>query len=360
MALGRRAGALLNAVLVVASVALSLAAVELYLAWDNWRPRFEHTTLEFGAERFRVMEPARALRDFHNTAAVLGDSFTHGAACGGERNYPGHLGRLVREHGDPYRVVNLGVSGADPFMYLSLLEGLRASGQEPSFVVVTLYANDIEFSCSLCAFLERIRGEHSFSAEELARLESFCRARCTAATEVLGMAGTGHYGALRRLHTWLLTKFYVYGLLRDTLARVTMALGVNVGWGRAAYPPLWQDHRSLEFRLVKFALAGIRDALGGPGTRRMTVVIYPDVQDLRKDNVYVGIYHGVEEHLSAVLGVPVASGYAAFLGNAEAKPNMSYSLTDNHPSCKAHELFAKWVFTRMESDRAPLLRTGGR
>src|SRR5262245_19467421 len=124
MPLGRRAGAFVNAALVLASVALTLAAVELYLVWDNWRPRFEHTTLEFGAERFRVMEPPQALRDFHGTAAVLGDSFTHGAACGRERSYPGQLDSLVRQHGERYRVVNLGVSGADPFMYLSLLEGL--------------------------------------------------------------------------------------------------------------------------------------------------------------------------------------------------------------------------------------------
>ena len=28
--------------------------------------------------------------------------------------------------------------------------------------------------------------------------------------------------------------------------------------------------------------------------------------------------------------------------------NMSYSLVDHHPSCKAHELFAKGVYLRMQ------------
>ena len=40
-------------------------------------------------------------------------------------------------------------------------------------------------------------------------------------------------------------------------------IGNNV-WGRAAYPPLWQNHQSLEFRLVKLALGGIRDRCAAP------------------------------------------------------------------------------------------------
>ena len=360
MSLGRRAGALVNTLLVVASAVVCLAAIELFLIWDNWRPRFDHTTLEFGGHKFRVLEPAEALRDLRNTAAVLGDSFTHGAACGAERNYPGHLGRLVRQHGDPYRVVNLGVSGADPFMYLQLVEGLLASGRSPSFLVVTLYANDIEVSCSVCGFLERVRNDPAFSAEEIARLETFCRARCAKLDDTT-MVGTEHFSLVRRAHTWLYTKLYVYGLLRDTLARLAMRVGINVGWGRAAYPPLWQNHQSLEFRLVKLARGGIRDALRRAGDGRMMVVIYPDVQNIRKDNVYFSIYQGVEEDLSKSLGVPVSSGYPAFLDQAEARQNMPYSLTDNHPSCKAHELFARWVFVqfeRLNRNNPPLRLTG--
>ncbi|MFL6573782.1 MAG: SGNH/GDSL hydrolase family protein, partial [Burkholderiales bacterium] len=281
----RRSGTLVNTLLVLASLVLSLAAFELFLVWDNWRPYFEHTTLQFGGQKFGLMERAEDLRDLHDAAVIVGDSFTHGQACGAERNYPGTLGRLLRAHGDPYRVVNLGVSGADPFLYLQLVEGLAASGRRPSYVVVTLYANDIEVSCPACRFVERLRHDPSFSPAQIARLESFCRERCWK-TDTLTMIGTAHFGALRRFHTWLYHKLYVYSLLRETLARLAMQLGVNVGWGRAAYPPLWQDHQGLEFRLVKFALAGIRDAMGGAGASRMMVVIYPDVQNIDRENAY--------------------------------------------------------------------------
>lgn len=348
MSLSRRTGAVVNSLLVLGSVVLSLAVFELFLAWDNWRPRFEHATLEVGGQKFRVLERSEALRDFRNTAAVVGDSFTDGAACGSERNYPGHLARLVRQNGDPRRVVNLGVSGADPFIYLQLVEGLLATGRIPSFVIVTLYANDIEFSCSVCGFLDRIRNDPSFSAAEITRLESLCRGNCATAHDS-PVGGAGHFSLARRIHTWLYTNFYVYGLLRETLAGLALRLGINkLGWGRTAYPPLWRNADSLEFRLMKFALAGIRDALGGSEAARMMVVIYPDVQNIGKENVYFGIYQEVEARLSRSLGVPVSSGYPAFLSSADAKPNMPYSLTDTHPSCKAHEIFAKWVFVRFE------------
>ncbi|MFL6566121.1 MAG: hypothetical protein ACJ8G5_14395, partial [Burkholderiales bacterium] len=197
-------------------------------------------------------------------------------------------------------------------------------------------------------------------AADIARLESLCHARC-ASVEASSTIGTGHFSPIRRFHTWLYHRFYVYGLLRETLARLAMQLGVKVGWGRAAYPALWQDHQGLEFRLVKFALAGIRDAVGGAGAAPMMVVIYPDVQNIGRENAYYGIYQDVEKDLARALGVPVRSGYAAFLDNPEAKRDMPYSLTDNHPSCKAHQLFARWVFTEFEQATGKgLVRVTGR
>ena len=52
------------------------------------------------------------------------------------------------------------------------------------------------------------------------------------------------------------------------------------------------------------------------------------------------------EMLSGELNIPVHSGYEAFLGNTKSNRNMSFSLTDSHPSCDAHEIFGKWVFRK--------------
>lgn len=328
-----------NGLLALASALLALVAFELFLVWDNRRPQIEPTRLELGGRQFRFFERPAALADLRGAAVVIGDSFTAGEACGDGRSYPSQLDRLARESGYPQRFVNLGVPGADPFMYLLVVEGLIATGRAPAAAIVTLYNNDIELTCSACSYVGRIRRDARFSAEELARLEAFCAA-CTAT----GNAPGGHHGALRRAHGWLWKNVYVYALFRDAFVRLTMQFGGSIGFGRTAYPALWRDHAGLEFKLLEFALAETRDALRAAGAARPLVVIYPDVQNIRKDNIYYGIYEGVQSRLSQSLGVTVRSGYPAFLGDREESPSMPYSLVDDHPSCKAHEIFARWVF----------------
>lgn len=328
-----------NGLVALASVVLVLVIFEAFLVWDNRRPQLEPTRLELGGREFRFFERPEALSDLRNAAAVIGDSFTAGEACGDGRSYPSHLDRIARENGYPHRFVNLGVPGADPFMYLQVVEGLIATGRAPSAAVVTLYNNDIELTCSACSYLERVRADRRFSSEDIARLEAFCAA-CTKTSN----SPSGHYGPLRRAHSWLWKNVYVYALFRDAFVRLGMQFGWNIGFGRTAYPALWRDHAGLEFKLVEFALAGTRDALRAAGAARPLVVIYPDVQNIRKDNVYYGIYQGVERRLSQSLGLTVRSGYPAFLAGRNASPSMPFSLVDDHPSCKAHEVFARWVF----------------
>ena len=333
----------INLILVLAAVVVPLVALELYLAWDNRRPTVPLTTVELDGQKYPFEESADALSDLHNKAVIVGDSFTAGAACCLAGSYPGRLDRLLAQHGETYRVLNLGVPGSDPFMYLRLIEGLLHSGRVPSLVVVTLFSNDIELTCSSCQYLGRIRRDSSFTPDEITRLTSFC-GNCWRANDT----PTAHYSVIRRIHTWLVDKSYAYVLLRDGLVGLSMKLGFNVGWGRTAYPPQWRSHQGIEFKMLRFALAGIRDALKARGVSRMMVVIYPDMENVRRENEYVGIYGDAEAELSRALGVPVWSGYPAFLDSPESKPNMSYSLVDHHPSCKAHELFAKGVYLRMQ------------
>jgi hypothetical protein len=54
----------------------------------------------------------------------------------------------------------------------------------------------------------------------------------------------------------------------------------------------------------------------------------------------------VQRTLTSSTGVPVFSGYEAFLGNPRAKENMTFSLTDGHPSCEAHAIFGQWVLEK--------------
>lgn len=349
--------AALNLLLALASAALCVGAFELYLKWDNRRPDVEPARLSLGGQQYRFFEKPEALAALDGATAVLGDSFTAGEACADGRSYPARLERLARESGEPrYRAVNLGVPGADPFMYLQVMEGFLAQKRVPAATVVTLYSNDIELTCSACRYLERIRAGAGLSEAERRELEAFCE-RC-------GRAGErrAHYGPLRRAHTWLWHNVHAYALFRDAFVRASMRFGWNIGWGRSAYPALWLDEQGLEFKLLGFALAGIRDALAAAGGARPLVVIYPDVTNIGTDNLYYSIYRDVEGRLSRTLGLTVRSGYPAFLGAAARAPAMPYSLVDDHPSCEAHEMFARWVLgeLREQTPGGAFVQTGAR
>ena len=340
-----------NLLLLAASVLLCLGMAEAYLVWDNRRPQIPPTRLQLGGGEFRVWERAETLSDLRNAAIVVGDSFAAGEACADGRNYPTYFNQLASRAPAPYRVVNLGVPGADPLMYLQLVEGLVDSGRVPAAAVITLYSNDVELTCSSCRYLERMRADPSFSPEDIARLEALCSGCKSKAQDGRAAGAYAHYGVLRRTHTWLHQNFYIYGLLRETAVAASMQAGLNVGFGRSAYPALWQAHSGLEFKVVRFSLASIRDRLREAGVQRMMVVIYPDIENLKPENPYVAIYSGVAQDLASTLGVPVFSGYPAFLESSEARTHMPFSLVDHHPSCKAHELFANWVYGRFEQVR---------
>ncbi len=328
----------INLLLVFLSVALPLAAFELYLAWDNRRPHVPVNTVDVGGESFRFVARPEAVADAAGKLLILGDSFTVGAACGLDGSYPSELARRLERDGDPRGVLNLGISGADPLVYLHLVERLLALDRVPSTVVVTLYSNDIEIGCSACRYLDRLRRDPAFAAPEIARLEALC-ASCAKAKD----APAALHGGPRRIHTWLQNKSYAYGLFRDALVGLSMKAGFNTGWGRTAYPPLWRDHAGTEYKLLKFALAGIRDTLAARGVTRVLVAIYPDVENLRAENPYVALYRDVEADLSRELGLPVWSGYPAFLDAPASRRNLSFSLVDHHPNREAHARFAAGV-----------------
>jgi hypothetical protein len=117
----------------------------------------------------------------------------------------------------------------------------------------------------------------------------------------------------------------------------------SAGGRGAAYPEQWRDHDGLEFKLLELSVdlpAGQFEAAGVP----LLVVLYPPARALRPDNPTVGIYEAAARRFTEHTGVPALSGYPAFLDRADRVENMGFSITDGHPNCQAHEIFASWVF----------------
>ena len=334
---GRIRNFAINALLALIGLVIPLLLCEAYLRWDNRQPPVPLYSIDLAGRTYWFVERPEALADVHDAAVIIGDSFTAGLACGADGSYPRALGRFFAKNHQPYRALNLGVPGSDPFDYLHLVERLLASGRVPAMVVVTMNTNDIELLCSAVEDLDRVRQDPAFTPQEIARLEAL-RATCQKAHG----APMASFSPIRRIHTWITMKSDTYGVIRDGLVALSMRFGFNSGWGRTAYPQLWKDHAGLEYKMMAFALAHIRDDLAARGVQRVMFTIYPDAENIGRDNPYVAIFGDLARDLSRTLGVPVHSGYEALLV-PRGKRNMIFSIVDHHPNRLAHELYAEGV-----------------
>lgn len=332
-----------NIAVTAVTVIVCLAAFEFYLSLDNARPETEIHKVELNGNAYGLLEGDAAFDATEEAVAFIGDSFTMGYACGEEGNFPRAFEAVAQEGGLAIRAINMGVPGADVYDYLDITKDFLVSQDAPKAAVVTLYSNDMDYgyTCAVCRYLEEISNNKVLSADELNELKAFCK-QCSAK----GNDYTAGWSFTRRAHTWLHDHSYTYGLFREGFAKASLSLGLNVGWGRTAFPAYWQEHDQKPFKLLLYALARIHAELKAVGTP-MVVVIYPDVSQISNDNAYVEIYDDAAKYISERLGVPVYSGYEAFLSRTDVDSDMTFSLTDSHPNCKAHQVFGTWVFDKL-------------
>jgi hypothetical protein len=333
-----------NLILLLVSVCVGLAAAESYLAYDNWHPNTSDylTEVRLNGTTYRFIERREAIDDAKNAILIAGDSFTAGNACAAGKTYPDAFTNAAKQHGSPLHAVNMGVPGTGPFSYALRLKDYFAEKGPTAGAIMTLYANDAEIDCQVCRHLDEWAKLGEFSAEEQAELRKLCSV-CFRQDNAQPVAG--EVNVVRRFNWWLADRSLSYQLFREMGARLAVKTGfLSVNWGRAAFPHRWNDREGLYFKYVQASIAYARREADSHGVPLM-VVIYPDPIGLNSRNEFVDIYAGVQGALTASTGVPVYSGYDAFLGNPATRNNMVFSLSDAHPNCQAHAIFGQWVFS---------------
>lgn len=340
----------INVSLIVFSVVFSILTIELFLVIDDWRPNpdsFRNEVLLNGT-KYTFLESREAIDRTKSAILIVGDSFTAGVACADNRNFPSVFTKAAEKVEVDLHAVNLGVDSTEPVLYLDRVRNFFLEKGPTKGLIISLYANDIEMQCRDCSYLGEFLETEILTQHGERKLLSSC-----AACDGSSFTPTGPTSLLRRLH-WRLSRIsYTYRMLRESAVRVGLNTGVlDFGWGRSAFPMYWNDLEGFRFKFLEGVLGLIKheaDQFGVP----MMVVIYPDVQHLSAESVYFAIYRKVGNALSENLGLTVYSGFDAFLGNPAATKDMSFSLSDHHPNCEAHEIFGKWVFDKWMENYEP-------
>lgn len=320
--------------MVLVSVAVALGLGEGYLWFDdNWgRAPEVPTEVTWNGNSYTLNEPPQMAAGGKDRWLVIGDSFVVGRACGAERNLTGHLRAIAAAEKTLPMAINLGQPGRSGPTYDQIFADFVAEFGPPRRATIVLYANDPDFDPGICRQLPAYRSiidQHPLEAEKLYRA---CEAVDTE---------TFQTGLIDRL----LQQFYTAKLLRETAMRFLLLTGREVSLGRVKHLADWLRPDSL-YRHVLYASLERSVATARQNGITLDIVFYPPVDDLSYESPYYDVYERVAADLTRVLGLPVASGYAAFPLVKGKKLAYGWSIADHHPSCEGHALMARWLAER--------------
>jgi hypothetical protein len=338
----------LNALLMLGSVSLALLAFEGFLSFDNWHPNSSEYMVDvtLNGTTYRLLDAKSAIDDPRRAVLIAGDSFTTGNSCADNRTYPSAFTKAATRSKGDVHAINLGVVGTGPMAYALRAADFFAEKGRTAGLILTLYANDVEIDCFACRHLQSWAKYGDLSAADRQQLTTMCASCLRGGDQQAASAVAGEASLARRFNWWLSERSLSYLVFREAVAKLAVGSGtLQVDWGRAAYPERWRNTDGVFYKYLRGSLEFAKQEADRHQVPVMAV-IYPDPVNMTRSNEYVDIYDRVGRSLTASTGVPVLSGYEAFLDNPAAKASMPFSLTDTHPSCEAHDIFGGWVYSQ--------------
>jgi hypothetical protein len=332
-----------NMLLLIVSVCFTFFCIEMYLVInDRSSANIRLSNITLNNTKYRFLEDKEAFLDIKKSIVFVGDSMTVGAKCGKENNFPGQFKKILNDNSIELNTINLGIIATGTFSYLDSIKDFLTTFETPTAIIVTLYMNDIELEPSLCQYVDLMAKNNTLTEVDYIKISNYCKQ----------IEEKQEYSKIQTIHRWFVTHFHSYRFLQEGLIKMLIAHGYSIGWGRSSYPQKWGKHNGLNFKLIRFSLEEIKkitDTYEVP----LIIFFYPDVGFLSHKSPYVTIYQSVTEKLTAELSVPVYSGYEAFLSQNDQQKSpvsMTWSITDDHPNCEAHQIFAGWIFTKLISN----------
>jgi len=337
---------LANMLLVMISVFFSLFCLEAYLVLaSRSNVDLKEVYMVLNGNRYHFIEDKEAFQNIKKAIVFIGDSFTVGLKCGNKNNFPGQFRKLLNDNSIDLSTINLGVGDTGIFSYLERVNDFISTFESPAAIIVTLYMNDIKFDPISCKYIDLMVKDSLLNDKDYVKLSSYCKQE----EEIRYNSGNQR---IRIFHRWITKNFHSYRFLRDEMLKMLIALGYDIKWGRRNYAQKWEQHNGLNFKLIMFAIKKMKQ-ISDNYKVPLIIVIYPDVGFISNENPFVGIYKSVSEKLATELFVPVYSGYEAFLSQHDQRDipsSMIWSVTDHHPNCEAHHVFASWIFNKLISN----------
>ena len=251
----------------------------------------------------------------------FGDSFTVGLVCAAEKKDFVNVVKPKIESDYKYKVFNFASVARGPADYLLLYDYFKHENLKR--IIVVLNYNDIELTLKDCETLNVLYRKKLFK-------KKIDKCKLMFETETDRYQG----GILKsidnffeRTKTWqfIRSKLYAFSLLRKY-------------YGKTSLIEIYKNQEGIEYSIYLDLLKKIEEETRKDNIK-LDFVYFPDTVYLsdKNEKVWENFINFAKNN-----DILIHNSWDYFIKNSNSL-NMSWSLTDYHPSCKAHNIFANYL-----------------
>jgi len=314
-----------NLLLVLVSIAAVLGLFEMFLRFEDRHKLAPYYKWTFGGSDYQLFTDPAEFAVADNRVLIFGDSFVAGVACSADAtNFPGWVQRRL----DNRQVFNFGMGGKTVVDYVHALDYMELKADDRIFVV--LYLNDVFLDRRVC---ERIVARPEWFSEPVT---SECGTIVN--NEKVDNFGNNHIRYFVRVAEAVASASYSARLAKDALYNIPVFQGLHVK--KAEYQRLWNEFDQPGYRSVIESIQQIEHIARRAGIKPQ-FLYYPNTDRISADDPRHESWRTFIAQAERDIGTKIADPYPYFVAQAP-KRKMSWSLTDKHPSCAAHEIMADY------------------
>lgn len=311
-----------NFLLVIFSSLIILLLLEIFLYIDHFSPNYKRYEMKLNNVKLSFNDnPKSFFNDTNpNKIVFLGDSFTVGEVCA--HNKKDFVNLLKKSDKNISSIYNFGSLGISPTDMINIYNYLKNG--EFNRLVVVLYYNDIFLSKQSC---KNILKFDKFGIPFVEKCNKVLKEKKDRSEDTI----------IKKIDNYLEIRLKIWKLLKESLANTPY---FSKFYNRSDWKTLYRNKNSEEFQLLLNTLKYFKKESEAKKFK-IEYIYFPDVNHLITDNIqhkdWINFINESKNH-----NIKIYDPWNYFLNSAEKK-DLTWSLTDKHPNCEAHEIMFSYI-----------------
>ena len=318
-----------NFFLVVFSTLLAFTVIEIFLYVDDYHPEYKRYNLLIN-DTLNVVndDPNIFFKDKkQNKTVFLGDSFTVNQVCAHNKtDFVNIIKSKFTDENNSY--YNFGSLADSPPEYINIAQFISKNVQN---IIVVLYYNDIFLGKKSCNSLLRNPkiNINTFKICDLILNEDTDKSEDTIP---------------KKIDNFLENKIKTWRLLKNATVNIPQLAKL---YNRSSWRNLYRDDESEE-NIIFISLLKQLKTIAKENDINLKITYFPDVNSIARENEYAKDWKFFIKNAEKN-NIKIYDPWNFFIKNSDEK-NMAWSLTDDHPNCKANSIMADYLIKNVLSN----------